>query len=136
MLKSGAKVYAKDIIITFLNINSWCTFTFFTIAGFSLLLNALYRNKARFFKARSFWVAKSNANRNSHGLLKYFVSINSYLKSSNAGQQNKMDFIFHSRKTQWTIQIIHIIKFKSWSIYFNIWYPKSKSCQCIPYISV
>ena len=33
MLKSGAKVYAKDIIVTFLNINSWCTFTVFTIAG-------------------------------------------------------------------------------------------------------
>ena len=51
-----------------------------------LLLNDLYTNKARFFRARSFCVAKSNANRNSHGLLKYLGSINSYLKSSNAGQ--------------------------------------------------
>ena len=57
-----------------------------------LLQNALYTNKARFFRARSFCVAKSNANRNSHGLLKYLGSINSYLKSSNAGQH----------KTKWT----------------------------------
>ena len=63
-----------------------------------LLQNALYTNKARFFRARSFCVAKSNANRNSHGLLKYLGSINSYLKSSNEGQhKNKMDFIVHSR---------------------------------------
>ncbi len=57
-----------------------------------LLQNALYTNKARFFRARSFCVAKSNANRNSHGLLKYLGSINSYLKSSNAGQH----------RTKWT----------------------------------
>ena len=57
-----------------------------------LLLNALYTNKARFFMARSFCVAKSNANRNSHGLLKYLGSVNSYLKSSNAGQH----------RTKWT----------------------------------
>ena len=37
-----------------------------------LLLNALYTNKARFFRARSFCVAKSNANRNSHGLFEIF----------------------------------------------------------------
>ena len=57
-----------------------------------LLLNALYTNKARFFRARSFSVAKSNASRNSHGLLKYLGSINSYLKSSKAGQH----------RTKWT----------------------------------
>ena len=59
-----------------------------------LLLNALYTNKARVFRARSFCVAKSNASRNSHGLLKYLGSINSYhsLKSSNAGQH----------RTKWT----------------------------------
>ena len=57
-----------------------------------LLLNVLYTNKARFFRARSFCVAKSNANQNSHGLLKYLGSINSYLKSSNAGQH----------RTKWT----------------------------------
>ena len=51
-----------------------------------LLLNALYTNKARFFRARSICVAKSDVNRNSHGLLKYLGSIKSYLKSSNAGQ--------------------------------------------------
>ena len=33
MHKTEAKVYAKNIIITFLNINSWCTFKFFTIVG-------------------------------------------------------------------------------------------------------
>ena len=37
-----------------------------------LLLNALCTNKARFFRARSFCVAKSNANRNSHGLFEIF----------------------------------------------------------------
>ena len=52
-------------------------------------MNALYTNKARFF---FFCVAKSNANQNSHGLLKYLGSINSYLKSSNAGQH----------RTKWT----------------------------------
>ena len=57
-----------------------------------LLLNALYTNKARFFRASSFCVAKSNANRNSHGLLKHLGSINSYLKSSNEGQH----------RTKWT----------------------------------
>ena len=44
-----------------------------------LLLNALCTNKARFFRARSFCVAKSKTSRNSHGLLKYLVSVNSYL---------------------------------------------------------
>ena len=57
-----------------------------------LLLNALYTNKTRFFRARSFCVAKSNANQNSHGLLKYLGSVNSYLKSSNAEQH----------RTKWT----------------------------------
>ena len=79
-----------------------------------LLMNALYTNKARFFRARSFCVAKSNANRNSHGLLKYLGSINSYLKSSNAGQhKKKKDFIVHSRQAQWTFQVIHIKNLKS-----------------------
>ena len=57
-----------------------------------LLLNALYTNKARFFRSRSFCAAKSNANRKSHGLLKYLDSVNSYLKSLNAGQH----------RTKWT----------------------------------
>ena len=65
---------------------------FYTRSGVFLLLTALYTNKARFFRARSFCIAKSNANRNSHGLLKYLRSINSYLKSSNAGQH----------RTKWT----------------------------------
>ena len=38
-----------------------------------LLLNALYTSKTIFFRARSFCVAKSNANRNSHGLMCNFV---------------------------------------------------------------
>ena len=38
-------------------------------------MNALNTNKARIFRARSFCVAKINANRNSHGLLKYCYSI-------------------------------------------------------------
>ena len=50
--------------------------------------------------------------------------------------QNKMDFIFHSRKTQWTFQFIHITNFKSWAMHFNVWHPISKSGQCIPYVSV
>ena len=57
-----------------------------------LLLNALYTNKARFFRASSFCVAKSKTSRNLHGLLKYLGSINTYLKSSNAGQH----------RTKWT----------------------------------
>ena len=59
-----------------------------------LLLNALYTNKARFFRARSFSVAKSNASRNSHGLWKYLGSINSYLKSPNAGQHRTKCTLF------------------------------------------
>ena len=50
------------------------------------MLNALYTDKEKPFRARSFCVAKSNANRNSHVLLKYLCFINSFIKSSNAGQ--------------------------------------------------
>ena len=99
MNKTEAKRYVEEnITIMSMIISSSHSYIyhiflrFYTIAVFFLLLNALYTNKARFFKARPFCVAKSNANRNSHGLLKYLGSINSYLKSSNAGQH----------RTKWT----------------------------------
>ena len=64
-----------------------------------LLLNALYTNKARFLRARSLCVAKSKTSRNSHGLLKYLGSINSYLKSSNAGQHRTNNGLHYPQPT-------------------------------------
>ena len=122
MNKAEAKRYVKgNITIIFMIISSSPSYIYIYLlqvlhdSRVFLLLNALHTNKTRFFRARAFCVAKSNANRNSHGLLKYLGSINSYLKSSNAGQHiyNKMDFIVHSRQAQWTFQVIHIINFKS-----------------------
>ena len=43
-----------------------------------LLLNALYTNEEKHFGEHSFCVAKSNANRNSHVLLKYLRFTNSF----------------------------------------------------------
>ena len=96
MNKAEAKRYVKgNITIIFIIISSSPYIYFLQVLHSSrvfLLLNALYTNKARFFRARSFCVAKSKTSRNSHGLLKYLGSINSYLKSSNAGQH----------RTKWT----------------------------------
>ena len=92
MTKAEAKLYVEEnITMTSMVISSSHSyiyhifFKFYTVAGFFLLLNTLYTNKARCFRGRSLCVAKSNANRNSHGLLKYLGSVNSYFKSSNAG---------------------------------------------------
>ena len=97
MNKAEAKRYVKgNITIIFMIISSSPSYIYLLQVLHSsrvfLLLNALYTNKARFFRARSFCVAKSKTSRNSHGLLKYLGSINSYLKSSNAGQH----------RTKWT----------------------------------
>ena len=81
MNKAEPKHYeeAKFDIIKHLIISSLCTFEFFTRVLFFLFFKSsndafLYRNKARFFfRVRSFCVAKSSANRNSHGLLKYLA---------------------------------------------------------------
>ena len=56
------------------------------IIKFLIIHNVHLSYKARDFKAHSFSVAKSNGSPNLHGLLKYFGSINPYLKSSGAGQ--------------------------------------------------
>ena len=136
MKKAEAKRYVEqNITIMFMIISSSHSYIYLLQVLHNsrvfLLLNALYTNKARFFRARSICVAKSNANRNLHGLLKYLGSINSYLKPSNAGQhrrRKKNDFIVHSRQAQWTFQVIHIINFKSWSMH-NVWHPKSESGQ-------
>ena len=87
------KAEAKPFVITFLIISSSPSAIYISYhlqilhsSRVFLLLNALYTNKAGFFRVCSFCVAKSNANLNSHGFLKYLGSINSYLKSSNVGQ--------------------------------------------------
>ena len=95
--QAEAKRYVEEnITILYMIISSSHSYVYlFQVlhnSRFFLLLNALYTNKARFFRARSFCVAKSNANWKSHGLLKYLGSINAYLKSSNAGQH----------RTKWT----------------------------------
>ena len=97
MNKAEAKRYVKgNITIIFMIISSSPSYIYLLQVLHSsrvfLPLNALYTNKARFFTARSLCVAKSKTSRNSHGLLKYLGSINSYLKSSNAGQH----------RTKWT----------------------------------
>ena len=96
MNKAEVKRYVKGNIIIMSMFSSFLYISYLPQvlhnSRIFLLLNALYTNKARFFRARSFCVAKSSASRNSHGLLKYLGSINSYLKSSNAGQH----------RTKWT----------------------------------
>ena len=95
MNKAEAKRYVKGNITIIFMIISSSPYIYLQVLHSSrvfLLLNALYTNKARFFTARSLCVAKSKTSRNSHGLLKYLGSINSYLKSSNAGQH----------RTKWT----------------------------------
>ena len=84
MNKAEAKRYVKgNITIIFMIISSSLSYIYLLQVLHSsrvfLLLTALYTNKARFFRARSFCVAKSKTSRNSHGLLKYLVSVNSYL---------------------------------------------------------
>ena len=96
MNKAEAKRYVEgNITISFMIISSSPYIYLLQVLHSSrvfLLLNTLYTNKARCFRGRSLCVAKSNANRNSHGLLKYLGSVNSYFKSSNAGQH----------RTKWT----------------------------------
>ena len=96
-----------------------------------LLLNVLYRNKARFFKASLFRVAKSNANRNSYGLLKYFDSIHSYLESSNAGQQRtkeKAGVNYIKRKRQHFKTIMNSAK-RMWEREASTVFPSFFYCQ-------
>ena len=96
MNKAEAKCYAEEnITIIFMIISSSPYIYLLQVLHNSrvfLLLNASYTHKKRFFRAHSCCVAKSNASQNSHGLLKYLGSINSYLTSSNAGQH----------RTKWT----------------------------------
>ena len=95
MNKAEAKRYVEEnITIMSMIISSSHSYIYIYISYlFQVLHNSrVFSSVECFLRARSFCVAKSNANRNSHGLLKYLGSINSYLKSSNEGQH----------RTKWT----------------------------------
>ena len=64
MNKAEAKSYVEENIIMIISSSHFYIYLFQVLHNSRafLLLNALYTNKARFFRARSFCVAKSNAN--------------------------------------------------------------------------